>query len=168
MPRRRAISGFQRKDKGWSFYAGGNIAFTVNNTIAAGGSFATTESITVMRLLGEYIIVPTSAPSAGDMARISIGIGKLSDDAVAASTLPEPDDEGNFPWLYFASHPFFFGTTSADPSSAGASVRVRFDIKSMRKLKARESLVTVLQYVDVAGAPPLTVHSGVTRVLVAE
>ena len=121
-----------------------------------------------MRMLGEYLIVPTSAPVATDQARVSVGIAVFAEDAVAAGAFPDPDDEPEFPWMYWASHPFHFSSTSTDPSSAGAALRHTFDIRSMRKVKPQQSLAFAVQYVNVTGNPPLTICTGGIRLLIAE
>ena len=120
-------------------------------------------------MLGEYIVGPQVAPVAADAASIGVGIGVVSSDAVSAgaSALPDPNGEADYPWLYWAQHDFFFGSTATDPASLASSLRRPFDIKSMRKLKPRESLVAVIQYSDISGAPPLHVEFTQTRVLVA-
>ncbi len=162
--------GFQRKDKSWSALTALNQAFTGNLTAILSGATESLEALTVMRLIGDYVISPSQAPVVQDQARISVGIAKVSTDAAAAGagSMPDPDDEPNFPWLYFASHPFHFADVSSDPSSAAASVRVHFDVKTMRKCKPRESIVMIAQYANVVGNPPLTMATGVTRILIAE
>ncbi len=114
------------------------------------------------------MITPTSAPAQLDEARVTVGIGQFSTDAVAlgATAMPDPDDEPGFPWLYQMSHPFFYNSTSVVDAQAGLSVRRTIDIRSMRKIKPRESIGWVTQYVDVTGAPPLQIVVGKMRVLV--
>ena len=121
----------------------------------------------MLRMLNEYIIVPTSAPAALDDAVIAVGFAKVSTDAFAlgATAMPDPNSEPEFPWLYWASHKLFFGTTGADPSSAGASVRHSLDVRTMRKFSPGESLAVVVQYVNNVGFPPLTFAMGPVRTL---
>ncbi len=161
--------GGQRKDKHWDSLAGAIILSTGNSTFAASGSLNLDEAWTVIRMLGEYTIAPTSAPAALDCAAIAVGIGVFSTDAVAvgASALPDPGQEPSFPWLYWADHSLQFATTTADPSGVAGTVRHSFDVRSMRKLKPREALLMVGEYINVVGNPPLTFHSGGTRILVA-
>jgi len=47
------------------------------------------------------------------------------------------------------------------------TVRRQFDIRSMRKLKPRESLVWLVQYGDLSGTPSITTVCGQIRTLVA-
>ncbi len=132
------------------------------------GSIAFAIPGTVLRMLGEYIITPSAATAAGDRAVISVGVGFVSTDAatLGSTAMPDPESDVEYPWLYWGSHPMFFGSTSADPNSAGASVRVNFDVKSMRRFKPTESLVTVIQYGNSAGAPPLEFIQAPLRVLI--
>jgi len=134
------------------------------------GSFQPTEPQTVLRMLGEYTIFPTSAPVAGDAAAVSVGICVVSSDAfaVGATALPEAFGDQAYPWLYWASHPLAFNGTVVDASQQGASVRRGFDVKSMRKLKGdRETLVWVADYFDLVGTPPLTIMGSAVRILTA-
>ena len=160
----------QRMAKEW--HGMGSVAptaFTANSVALIGGELALDESYTVIRMLGEYVIVPGAAPVANDHALIGIGIGVVSSDAAAVggTAMPDPVDERGFPWLYWAVHAFNFLNTSTDPSSAGGSIRQRFDIKSMRKIKRSESLVMVAQYTNGNGNPALDFSPSITRVLIA-
>ena len=162
--------GGRRMAKQWVALAATPLALTASAT-AIGGSLVATEAFTVLRMIGEYIISPTSAPTAGDQTRVIVGIGVVSADALAvgASAMPDPGAEAEYPWLYWADHPFFFNSTALGGSGDGPiEGRYEYDIKSMRKLKPREALVLVVEYSNITGNPPLTFISGQTRVLTAE
>jgi len=124
---------------------------------------------TVIRMMGEYIIIPTSAPTALDACKIAVGIGRVSADAfgVGGDSLPDAAGNAEYPWLYWAEHHFGFGDTAVSSGGAGLSVRKSFDVKSMRKFKPSENLVVVVQYVDITGTPPMTIHFGQVWVLLA-
>ena len=158
-----------RKDKVWAFIGGSTHSLTTGVT-QVGGSVSSSENVTMLRMLGEYVVAPVATPTALDQCEITVAIGKFSTDAftLGASAMPDPFDEPEYPWLYWASHKFFMGTTDTDPSSAAASVRRSFDIRSMRKLKVRETFGVVIQYTDIAGAPPMTLALAQTRCLFAE
>ncbi len=166
----RRFSEGQRKVKQWSGIVTNGVlhTFTGDATILT-GALAFVNAATVIRMLGEYIIMPTSAPAAADVVTISVGIGVVSTDAAAAgaASMPDPDGELEFPWLYWASHPIRFGTTGVSEDLGSGVVRVPFDIHSMRKLKPRESLAVITQYTNLAGNPPMEVFWGATRVLLA-
>ena len=159
----------QRQRKHWHDLPATLINLTASST-GAGGAFATVDPFTVLRMIGEYVIGPTSAPTALDACRVSVAIGVVSSDASAAgaASLPDPQDESDYPWLFWADHPFFFPVADADPDSAPTAVRRTFDIRSMRKIKPRESLQVVFQYGNITGDPPITVVMGQTRFLVGE
>ena len=118
-------------------------------------------------MLGEYAINPTGTIAANDEALVVFAIGKVSTDAFAAgaASLPDPAAEPEYPWLYWASHPMIFGGSTLDPSTAPASLRHSFDVRTMRKFRPGESLVSVIQHVDVAGTPSMFLNIGHTRVL---
>ncbi len=156
-----------RMGKQWSFLGGQFTLLTVDATVIASASIDSTTAQTILRMIGEYSISPTSAPVAGDRAAVGVGIGVVSSDAFAAGSgsMPDPSAEADYPWLYWANHTFSYA--GVEPSQGGAALSVRkfFDIKSMRRMKPRESLATVVQYVNLNGDPPLTFAMGVTRVL---
>jgi len=144
------------------------MAHTAGGTqVVSALAFSTAD--TVLRMLGEYTIAPTTAPTALDRAILTMAIGVVSSDAfaVGASAVPDPASEPEYPWLFWASHALHFTGTSVDGGAAGISVRRSFDVRSMRKMKPRESLIWVSEYSDLAGAPPLTATAGITRVLLA-
>ncbi len=158
----------RRMAKHWHVISGSTIGFTGNSTFLS-GSLALNGPWTVIRMLGEYIIAADAAPTAQDAVAIGFGIGVVSSDAVVvgSTAMPDPVDEPEYPWLYWAQHDFFFNDTSLVDGNV-RSLRRSFDIRSMRKLKPRESLVVVIQYADTAGSPPMQVLFAQTRVLVAD
>ena len=156
--------GGSRLQKQWTSILAATHTITADSTVAIAGT-ALGISATVLRMIGEYQITPTSAPTAGDNVVITLGIGVISSDAfaVGGASLPDPAGSPDFPWMYWASHSWFSPTTSS--TAAGVNFRVPFDIRSMRKLKPVEMLVFVVQYADTAGTPGMTVRIGQTRVL---
>ena len=164
-------AGYVRKEKRWTSLPGINLALVASGT-TIGGSINFGENLTVMRMIGEYILGPTGAITAGDACSIKLGIGVVSTDAatLGATAVPDPGGEPSYPWLFWATHAFFYPTTGAPLQPAGdqESTRRAFDIRSMRKMKPRESLLWIVEYVDDAGTPPMQLKLGQTRVLVAE
>ncbi len=159
--------GGPRLAKQWDSIPSIVIAFTATAT-QLGGSLAATASQTILRMMGEYTITPTAAPTAGDIAIVGVGIGVVSTDAFAAGagSVPDPTAEADYPWLYWAAHPIGRAVdASVDPANETSLLRHAFDVKSMRKMKPRESLILVADYVDLVGAPPLTLVVAQTRVL---
>ncbi len=160
-----------RMGKQWDSLPAISLELTTDATVA-GGSLASTTSQTILRMLGEYIIASTGVATALDQATVGIGIGIISTDAftLGATAMPDPLGEPEFPWLYWASHSIFYPTAvsatagQGDQSGVGTG-RFPFDVKSMRKMKPRESLFFVAQYGDVSGTPPLRVGVANTRVL---
>ena len=158
-----------RMAKHWHVIPGVSISLTGDATFAGGG-LSLDGPFTVVRMLGEYIVSSDEvAPVANDEADVCCAIGVVSSDAfaVGASAMPDPVAEPDYPWLFWASHPMFFPNSSLEGSGASRSVRRSFDIRSMRKMKPRETLAMVIQYADTAGVPPLQFAAAQTRVLVA-
>ncbi len=158
-----------RMTKEWTGPPGASLILTTTSTVL-GGILNLNIAGTVLRMIGEYVISPTGAPAAADKVRIGMGIALVSSDAAAVggSAIPDPIGDPEYPWLFWADHPFFFIDASVDPVAAAVSqIRFKYDIRSMRKFKPGESLVQVVEYADVSGTPPMTVLTGTTRVLVA-
>ena len=157
----------QRMSKRWAFMQGSSSDLTGDGT-TLGGSLGFGEARTVLRMLGEYLIVPTSAPAAFDSVTISIGIAVVSLDAAAAgaASLPDPGGDPQYPWLHWAQYDFFMPSTGVI-FDLGWGVRVPFDSRTMRKVKPSESLVFVIEYANNAGNPPMHVEQAAVRVLLA-
>ncbi len=157
-----------RKTKQWDGIGATSLSFTGNNTLN-GFSLAFTEAATVLRMLGEYIVTPGAAPAIDDFAVITVALGIISTDAanLGATAMPDPSTEPEYPWLYWASHQVHYESTAVETGSAATSVRRSFDVRSMRKVKPRESLQWVVQYSDNNGTPPIVVGLATLRVLLA-
>ena len=153
-------------EKDWSSIPGIEFAATADATLL-GGSNSPGVSSTVLRMIGEYVITPTAPPAALDSVTIFLGIGVISLDAfnAGAGSVPDSGGEPNYPWLFWACHDFFFATTTADPKTESGSLRRAFDIRSMRKMKAGQTLAFIVQYANNVGNPPMTVQLCSTRVL---
>ncbi len=156
-----------RLTKQWGFISNGVNAFTADAT-AIGGTLAFTEAQTILRMIGEYTIVATTAPVAFDAVEITVGIGIVSTDAatLGGTAMPDPGSEPEFPWLFWKAHQMRWNSMTVQDTDGSGYYRGQFDIRSMRKVKPRESLVWVFQYVDQGGTPPVNVSNVKTRVLV--
>ena len=163
--------GGPRQAKIWQFITGSSLALTATGTFG-GGKIDVTDSRTVLRMIGNILIHRTGTVTAADKVRISLGIGVVSTDAatLGASALPDPGGEPEYPWLYWAEYDFGFpaglatsGAGSTD--SVAGVVRDHYDIRSMRRMKPRESLVFVVEYTDEAGTPAMDIELSKTRVL---
>ncbi len=154
-----------RMAKEWNVLPVGSNDFTADGT-ALLGSLAFMIPGTILRMLGEYVIAPTTNPVALDQVTLTVGVGFVSTDAAAAgaASMPDPAVEGEFPWLYWASHAFVYEDVNGVYSPAEA-VRKSFDVKTMRRFKPRQSLVCVVQYQEVTVAPPMSIVAAPTRVL---
>ena len=158
--------GGRKQLKQWSQLDRTEQLLTVTGTFLQSGIGST--PFTVLRMIGEYVIMPHEPPTVSDHAQVGIGIGVVSDDAfvLGSTAMPDPLDDVSFPWLYRGAHTFLFESTEQESGSVATAIRHTFDVKSMRRLKAAETLALIVQYVDVVGAPPLKfAHAGI-RVLV--
>ncbi len=158
--------GGSRRQKVWERIASAQLALTANGTFV-GNRLTALGGRTILRMLGEVTVGPTSAPTALDSVLITVGIGVVSDDAFALgpTALPDPGEDPEYPWLFWWQFPLFFAGTSVDGGNAQISGRKGFDIRSMRKMKNSESLGWVVQYEDVVGTPPIHLDIGTLRLL---
>ena len=158
--------GGKRMGKQWGAIPATELTFTTAGT-QLGAALVSTTAQTVLRMIGEYIIGSTTAPTALDSCSITCGIGIVSTDAFNAgvTAMPDPSGELDFPWLYWMRHSFFMADTGLGYRE-GASTRHSFDIRSMRKMKPRENLVQIFEYSDITGTPPMTVTTAGARVLI--
>ncbi len=158
-----------KRRKEWMFTDSAIEADFTTDTTLLFTTLLFTETRTILRMLGEFVIGPTAAPVDGDGVEMSVGFGIVSADAVGvgSTAMPDPSQEPEYPWLYWSSHPFFFRSTDVQQALGTGVVRVPFDVRSMRKVKPREALISVVQYVNSGGNPPMTAAVGQTRVLVA-
>ncbi len=159
----------QRQRKSWTGFSATSLDFTADAT-QVGSSVGFLETGTILRMIGQYTIGPVTAPVALESMQLTVALGIFSTDAVTlgSTAMPDPTEEPEYPWLYWKSHPLFFGTTSLDPATQTGSARVDFDIRSMRKFKARESLAWVVQGVRISGTADLRIVMGHTRVLIGQ
>ena len=162
-----ARSGYQKLGKQWEGMSPLTVAFTADAT-GIGGQLVFTTNQTILRVIGEYVIQATSAPAALDAAEITVGLGLFPRDAfdLGATAMPDPGNEADYPWLFWASHSMRWNSTTVQDDDGSGYLRRLVDIRSMRKVKPRETLGWVFQYSDGGGAPPVNVGNSRCRVLV--
>ena len=158
-----------RMSKAWLSMPSAQLPHTSNAT-SLGGRIAFLSPGTVLRMLGEYIVTNTGAVIAGDSAKMTVAVGVVSSDAFEAgqASVPDPAGEPEYPWLYWAEHTMYYPVTGSPLESANPAGALRrvIDIRSMRRIRPRESVCWIVQYADLAGTPPLQLDLGQTRVLI--
>ena len=161
-----------RRRKEWRELPGGDLVLTADaiNLVSTGLSFTSAE--TVLRIRGEYLVVPTAGGTyeSSDIASVSVGIGMFSQAAVDVGgvSLPGPLDDVSYPWLWWHQLKVHFQDATPGDQAWGPHTRhVGIDTSAMRKTKPLEALGLVVQNVGIGGAPPLTVLVLSCRVLVA-
>ena len=154
--------------KEWASIPGATQNLTADATFLPSG-FTPGVSGMVLRMIGEYQVASTGGGTIGaiDVCQVGVGIGVVSTDGFTAGAVSDPISESDFPWLYWANHVLQFTVAIADQNHPNANIRIPYDIRSMRKMKPRETLVFVFEYGDIFGAPPLSFGQGLTRVLFA-
>ena len=158
---------YARQSKEWQRILSTNQSMTADATFVT-SSLSFLEASTILRMIGEYTIAARTAPTALDSAKVAVGLAVVSTDAAAvgATAMPDPAGEPEYPWFYWAEHSFFCGDNLTIAGNHPSGLRKSYDIRSMRKVKPRESLVFVFQYVDIVGAPNLIMQQSQVRVLI--
>ena len=158
-----------RSVKAWTVIPSLPLNYVGDSTVIGGG-IAFAAPGTVLRMIGEYTIGPTANVTATQISLVIVAIGIFSTDAftLGATAMPDPGDEPDYPWLYWATHPVHFSQTASpsDPAGQGGSARHTFDVRSMRKFKPRETLGVVTQFVRVSGTATVTCVTPPARVLI--
>ena len=158
-----------RRRKQWTAVPAFNNGFTSNAT-AVGGGLGFTDADTVLRIIGEIGGFSSAAPVALDSCILTWAIGVFSTDAFAVGSTAMPDlaSEPEYPWLYWYQAQFRFSTTALEAAEGSAAFRLGIDVRSMRKMKPRETLGFIYQYQDTGGSPPVTAYNTQCRVLLAK
>ncbi len=161
----------KRQQKIWASLFSSQLPMSANGTFLTSFlSFGTQR--TILRMIGGYSVRSSGNVTTLENAKIVAAIGVASTDAVTlgATALPDPAEEPEYPWLYWQSSTVFFGATQSPGTALAGAPMVRrdFDIRSMRKISPRESLFMCYQYVDIVGAPGITVDQEQIRVLIGE
>ncbi len=156
-----------RQRKSWTGAGVNQNAFTASGTVKMGG-VDFDEPGTVLRCLGQIVVSAVPTLVEDDQAVMFFGLAVVSTDAsdAGSGSMPDPGVEFDFPWLWWKSSGILVTAATADVGSQVSGERINFDSRAMRKVKPRESLVIIAQYVDLVGTSPITVGISGMRVLV--
>ena len=162
-----------RRARRWESIPGSGSAtlLTGDATVLHPGVISATTPETVVRILGDGLLVMTAnGIAAGDEAQVTLAIGVVSTDAATAGagSLPDPQAEPEYPWLWWQSKTFFAVAAAVDGGDGSQVWRYRVDVKSQRILRPRQSLVLIAQYVNVGGNPEISWGQSPMRVLIFE
>ena len=152
--------------KQWTSIPSGSVDLTVNQTFPGPGLIAFSAPATILRVRGVLrVSFLVTGLTADDEAQCVFGLAVLSSDAVTLgqSAMPDPAGEPEYPWMWYGQ--LIMYSPNADFGAEGMSVELPVDTKAMRKVKPGESLVMVVQYVDVTGTPGLRLSYNQMRVL---
>ena len=151
----RSVVRGAKMSKIWRDIGPGSSPLNTHGLTTLLGTLDFNQPETILRMVGEYSFQPdtTSAAVAGDRAVITVGIGLVSlDAAVAGATaLPDPDGDSQYDWLYWHAHSYYVGTILTNPVIA---LRHQIDVRSMRRAKARQTLVFLVQF-DIESLTPV-------------
>ena len=167
----RARFGKKIDFKQWTVLPGKSVSHTTDGTnIASTGGLAFTSPSTILRVrCPEILQYFDESRQVGDGIVLTYGLGVVTTDAVAAgdASMPDPQSEPEFPWVYWTQVTLRGEITSMVEAEGTSSVRLRdIDSRAMRKMHPGQSLVWVLQRTGAFGAPVTLVTVADTRVLI--
>ena len=156
--------GGRRTDYEWQGSCGSLQNLAESNLTIAIVSFE--QSFTLMRSRGSWLAV-IDGPTDQDLKCVGAGLIIVFDEAFAAgvAAVLSPTDDLNAPWLW---HDFItLNAKSATQEAAiGSGVyRGVIDSKAMRKVHSNETLIFVVDGINLAGTPFVDVSAAV-RILV--
>ena len=170
MARGRNAPGRTIDFKEWELASGSDHAISTDTTTIVGTGMMFDSSQTILRLRGNIWAAFDETVQAGDTIRLVVGIGVVSQDAFAAGagSLPEPNEDPQYPWMWWGE--MALESFAAAPISAfGVSAQhLVIDSKAMRRVRATQTLVTVIQSRLASGAPVTNVKMGSLRVLIGK
>ena len=146
-----------RRRSEWFAGVGGTAVTVITSSVSAilgNGVVTTFGEETLVRTRGLVDLFLTSSTSPGDGFFGALGIGLVSTPAFAAGagSIPTPIQEIDWDgWLWY-SH-FSVHEDSADGQGSGAAhQRIILDSKAMRKVQEQETLVAVIEAIEIGTA----------------
>ena len=144
----------------WGFGPGGSVltALTGNgqSILGDGVVLAVEDKATIVRTRGNIEMIQTLG-GAGEGFHVAFGIGIVSDQAftVGATAIPGPISEPGWPgWFYhrFLDIHSVSSTIGDGVNSSAVVVREEVDSKAMRKISDGETMVAMIEVVEVGTA----------------
>ena len=163
---RRSNRGGRRADYDWSGIGGFVIATqTTANQVQSIAGF--TAAGTVIRCRGEVLAV-LDVGAANDRFVLGLGIIIATDAQIAAggTAFPSPISVLDADWLWHGFVTLMSETGTQSDDLGGQVGRLVIDSKAMRKVKANDNIVLVVDGVQLSGTPSVDIVAGV-RVLFA-
>ena len=166
----RQFGGGRRMDKEWRIGAPIDQQVTaIDETLLGAGVIGFTRAETILRCRSWVAAHFDGTQQAADRIDLTFGLGIFSTDAVAAgaASLPEPDSNAEYPWLWWGQMRLFATFAAAHGEAwGGLQQRLEVDTKAMRRVKPQQTLAWVVQSEQATGAPVTIVQFGSIRCLV--
>ncbi len=134
----------------------------------SGGAIGFLVPATILRMRGYVQVSLDATKQVDDRVLVTFGLAIMSTDAflLGPTSFPDPADEPEFPWLWWAQMQLEAYVTAGEEAWGMTAQRLEVDSKAMRKVKPGQSLVWVAQKSDTAGAVVSNLVFGETRVLI--
>ena len=150
-----------RRRTGWEDGPNGTVAATVDSSALFGNSQQIAQDgLTLVRIRGELnCALSTITTSLDGFGRVAAGICVVSENAfaVGVTAIPTPADDIAWDgWIWYSIVSLFGPSATVSNSDGPANVRIPIDSKAMRKLRAPDVLVGVMQFQTEIGAAVIT------------
>ena len=174
MPIRRGsrfprTAGASRRKTSWEEGPFGLITVAADGvTIFPLGTQINADGLTLVRMRGDLLLQLNLATAALDGFRVGVGICMVSINAfnVGATAIPDPIADMDWDgWFFHWSGHLKSVSAVEDTGNVGVSVRIPIDNKAMRKLRATDAMVAILETDDEVGTASLTANLS-TRFLI--
>ena len=120
-----------------------SAAAILSQGLVVGGALGLVdEEVTITRMIGHLSLFINSA-TAGAESTVAVGVGVARTEAIAAGvgSLPDPESQPDFEWLYYTVVGLRNGQAGDPDGSTIASQMVPFDVRGQRVLRSGSSMV---------------------------
>ncbi len=168
----RAFTRSTRMKKQWLNIPNNISDLSASATFIASGSLVFDSDVrTIMRMIGEIVVTPSTDLVDTEAALFTFGIGLFNAEAVVAgaASLSSPSGDPDYPWLWWYSTVLVAGPGGdlGELAQGALTNRIPFDVKSRRIVRPNETLVMVGNFSQTSGSADYHVGVAHTRVLLA-
>jgi len=153
--------------KQWSQLSGWSLSTATDQT-NGGSTLAFSSPSTILRIRGGWWAAMDATKQVDDDISVTVCIGTSSTDAatVGAASLPDPNEEPEYPWLYWKNTRLFSQIAAGNEAWGTSAQFFDIDTRAMRKMRPGQSLNFYSQTAGATGAPVTQIEGLRCRVLI--
>ncbi len=154
--------------KNWDSMPGSVLQSSAVGTKVTGSFLSFTRPCTILRVRARIWGALDATKQVGDEFSSTIGLGIVSTDAftAGAASMPDPDSEPGYPWMWWSTLDLRSEVAAASEDWGISQQIIEVDTKAMRRVQPEQTLVYVIQHILATGAPVTNFCFGTSRVLV--